>query len=123
MAGLPQDQAALNALIQAAVDAAVAQAQVVADAAAAAAAAAHAAALVNANAVAGVGAVAAGGVPAPFAVNPAGGMANVPWDFQTSHGLKVYMAVTTPVDPVFDGTVVRILVAYSCHIPADIQQE
>jgi hypothetical protein len=108
MAGLPQDQAALNALIQAAVDAAVAQAQVVADAAAAAAAAAHAAALVNANAAAGVGAVAAGGVPAPFAVNPAGGAANVPWDFQTSHGLKLYMAVTTPIDPIFDGAVVHM---------------
>jgi hypothetical protein len=104
MAALPQDQAALDALIQAAVNAAVVLAQAQADAAANAAAIAHAAALAQANAAAGGGGAAVA-VVVPFAVNPAGGAVNVPWDFQSSQGLRLYTAVTAAIEPVFDGAV------------------
>jgi hypothetical protein len=55
--------------------------------------------------------VAAALVPAPpvvFAVNPAG-VGNAPWDFQTSQGMKVFHAVTTPLDPRYDGTEVNLI--------------
>jgi hypothetical protein len=51
-----------------------------------------------------------GGAAAPpnaFAINPAG-VGNVPWDFQTSQGLRVYTAVTTSFDPIFDGSEAKL---------------
>jgi hypothetical protein len=121
MAALPQDQAALDALVQAAVAAAVAQAQAAADAAALNAANVHAAALAAANANAaligpgapGAAAGAAVGQPAgavaiPFAINPAGGAGNAPWDLQSGYGLRLFLAVTAPIDPIFDGAVINL---------------
>jgi hypothetical protein len=104
MAALPADQAALDAMIQAAVDAAVLQAN-----------AANAANLANAavpgaNAavagVAGVGVAAPVVAPAPhFALNPAGGGGNVPWDFSTGQGTRMFIAATAAIEPIYDGAV------------------
>ena len=39
---------------------------------------------------------------AAFAVNP-GGNGNLPWDFQSSAGIKLYSCATAPFDPLYDG--------------------
>jgi hypothetical protein len=83
MAALPQDAAQLQAMIQAAV----------------------AAAMANLPPPAAIAQAAV--VPAVFAVNPAGA-GNGPWDFQTSQGLRVFTTVTSPVEPQFDGTEARL---------------
>jgi hypothetical protein len=75
---LPQDIAALNAMIQQAVDAAVAA--------------------IPAPQAGG----AAAGAAAPFHVNPAG-VGNDPWDFQSSQGIRLYQAATAPFEPLYDG--------------------
>jgi hypothetical protein len=45
---------------------------------------------------------------AAFAINPAG-VGNAPWDFQSSQGLRVYSAVTTPIEPAFDGSEAKLV--------------
>jgi hypothetical protein len=40
--------------------------------------------------------------PPQFAINPAGAGAN-PWDFMSGHGLKVYIAITDPFTPLYNG--------------------
>jgi len=81
----PLDQADIDAMIQAAVATAVA----------AAIGALPPPAQPVAQAAAGPAAV-------PFALSPAGA-GNTPWDFQSSQGMKLYLAVTAPLVPLFNG--------------------
>lgn len=76
------------ALIQAAVTAAVAGAQPVIAAAIA-------------------GAQQAPAAPVAFALTPAGA-GNVPWNFQTTQGTRMYTSATEPIDPRYDGTVLKL---------------
>ena len=45
---------------------------------------------------------AANPVDVPFAISPAGA-GNAPWDFSSSTGLKLYLAVVAPFSTPFDG--------------------
>jgi hypothetical protein len=83
---LPQDAAALNAMIQAAVAAAIA-------------------ALPPPQAAAQAGGAAL--VPVPFHVNPAG-VGNDIWDFRSPQGVKHFQLATAPIDPLFDGEPLKL---------------
>ena len=46
--------------------------------------------------------------PAPFALVPGDGNANVPWNFTTGDGLKLFQAATRPLDTKYDGSVGKL---------------